>query len=206
MTRPSPTPQNIHVILNPNDGEDLYIDIPYAEVQRLSLSPSRLLNYFCFIVLGLPGILHLADGRRVSLEREEDGSGFNIEAGGPYIYHVEGDTPFTSTLVDPEAVREVGSQITTSSQGDLPIFRSRLDARDKFGIFTGGNSLYCQSQHIIAHGKGDFIISYTYLSNHALSDIFHRHLTGTSIVVTFLWPWLITYHPAARLLPIVDSP
>ena len=86
MTCPSSAPQNIHVILNPNDGEDLYIDIPYDEVQRLSRSPSRLLHYFCFIVLGLPGTLHVADGRRIFLERKEDGLGINIEAGGTYIY------------------------------------------------------------------------------------------------------------------------
>ncbi|KAF8958685.1 hypothetical protein BDZ97DRAFT_1840862 [Flammula alnicola] len=146
--RPLPNPQNIHVVLNPKSGGDVYLDIPYTDIRRLSLSPSRLLHYFCFVVLGLKGTVHADDDQVVALEGEEGRAlSIGIEAGGTYLYHVEGDAPFTSALVDPEAVQKAGNY------GGA--FRSRLDKRDGFGIFTGIHPSYCHGQHIIAHSKGD---------------------------------------------------
>ena len=44
-------------------------------------SPSRLLHYFCFIVLGLKGKLKV-DDKMVDLEGEDGAKSIKIEAGG----------------------------------------------------------------------------------------------------------------------------
>ncbi|KAF8879534.1 hypothetical protein CPB84DRAFT_1793290 [Gymnopilus junonius] len=154
--RPPPNPQNIHVVLNPKAGGDVFLDMPFAEIRHLSFSPSRLLHYFCFIVLGLKGTLHDNDDKVVALEGEEGGAiSTKIEAGRTYLYHVEGDeSSFTSSLVDPEAVRELGSNVSSTSEGHDTAFRTRLIERDGSGIFSGTFPDYCHGQHIIAHSKG----------------------------------------------------
>ncbi|KAF8887638.1 hypothetical protein CPB84DRAFT_1786763 [Gymnopilus junonius] len=155
--RPPPNPQNIHVVLNPKVGGDVFLDIPFAEIRHLSFSPSRLLHYFCFIVLSLKGTLHDNDDKVVALEGEEGGAiSTKIEAGRTYLYHVEGDeSSFTSSLVDPEAVRELGSNVSSTSEGHDTAFQTRLIERDGSGIFSGTFPDYCHGQHIIAHSKVD---------------------------------------------------
>ncbi|KAF8882316.1 hypothetical protein CPB84DRAFT_1790988 [Gymnopilus junonius] len=165
--RPPPNPQNIHVVLNPKAGGDVretlglgldvFLDMPFTEIRHLSFSPSRLLHYFCFIILGLKGTLHDNNDKVVALEGEEGGAiSTKIEAGRTYLYHVEGDeSSFTSSLVDPEAMRELGSNISSTSEGHDMDFRTRLIERDGSGIFSGTFPDYCHGQHIIAHSKID---------------------------------------------------
>ncbi|KAF8880343.1 hypothetical protein CPB84DRAFT_278240 [Gymnopilus junonius] len=115
-----------------------------------------LLHYFCFIVLGLKGTLHIEGGKVVALEGEESGEvGINVEAGGTYYYQVESDAPFTSALVDPEVVRQLSSRTSTSWPALDPAFQSRLEERDRFGIFTGAHPRHCHGQHIIELSEGD---------------------------------------------------
>ncbi|KAF9484803.1 hypothetical protein BDN70DRAFT_928050 [Pholiota conissans] len=155
--RSPPDPDNIRVVLNPKSSGNVYLDIPYAELRRLSLSPSRLLHYFCFIILGLEGTIHTEDERVIALEgnddEEKEDQNVGLKPGYTYLYHTE--NPFTSALVDSEAAHKLTSLDSTSSQERGGEFRSRLVDRDGFGIFTGQIPDLCAGQHIIPHIKGD---------------------------------------------------